>query len=136
MSTAHPPGWHLDPSLPAGTYRFWDGTRWTEQTSRAEESRPAPEFGSQDATATPFTAAPVAVQPSTSRMEGNPASMTAIGFAVAYVVLAVTTGIVLLGIVPAMWTFRAFSRGEKLAPVALLAAGVAIALSIAARSGH
>lgn len=32
MQSQAAPGWHMDPTNPA-QYRFWDGQRWTDQTS-------------------------------------------------------------------------------------------------------
>jgi hypothetical protein len=60
----------------------------------------------------------------------NSFSWTAIGFAVVYVALAVTTGFVLLGIVPIMSSVRAVQRKEKLAPLAVAAAIVAVGSAI------
>lgn len=60
----------------------------------------------------------------------NSFSWTAIGFAGAYLVIAATTSFVLLGIVPVMSAIRAFQRGEKLAPVAAIAAVVTVGSAI------
>jgi hypothetical protein len=60
----------------------------------------------------------------------NSFSWTAIGFAVAYVILAATTGFVLLGIVPIISSVRAFQRKEKLAPLAAAAAVIAVGSAI------
>jgi hypothetical protein len=60
----------------------------------------------------------------------NSFSLTAIGFSVVYVVLAFATGFVLLGIVPVISAVRAFQRGEKLAPLAAIAAAVVVAVSV------
>jgi hypothetical protein len=56
----------------------------------------------------------------------NQASLTGAGFAAIYVVIAATTGFVLIGIVPVMMCMRAFQRKEPLAPLAGLAAVVAV----------
>ena len=60
----------------------------------------------------------------------NSFSWTAIGFAAAYLVLALTTNFVLLGIVPVLSSFRAFQRGEKLAPLAAVAAAVTVCTAV------
>ena len=60
----------------------------------------------------------------------NSFSFTAIGFAAAYLVLAITTNFVLLGIVPVLSSVRAFQRGEKLAPLAAVAAAVTVATAV------
>jgi hypothetical protein len=45
-------------------------------------------------------------------------------------VLALTTNFVLLGIVPVLSSFRAFQRGEKLAPLAAVAAAVTVCTAV------
>ncbi|MHB8492584.1 MAG: DUF2510 domain-containing protein [Solirubrobacteraceae bacterium] len=49
----------------------------------------------------------------------NRTSFTALWFVLAYIVLAVTTKVYLLGIVPTVTAWRALRRGEPFAPVAL-----------------
>jgi len=71
--------------------------------------------------------------PKQSLTEGNTVSVTAIAVVIAYIVLAASTGIVLLGIFPVALSVRAFRRGEKLAPVALGAAILAVLLAL---TGH
>jgi hypothetical protein len=68
----------------------------------------------------------------------NSFSWTAIGFAAAYLVIAATTNFVLLGIVPVISSIRAFQRGEKLAPIAAIAAVVTVgsALYFLTGGGH
>jgi hypothetical protein len=61
----------------------------------------------------------------------NQASLTATAATVVYVVLALSTHIVALGILPAIMCMRAFQRKEPLAPLALLAAVVAIGMAVA-----
>ena len=60
----------------------------------------------------------------------NSFSWTAIYFAAAYLVIAATTSFVLLGIVPVMSSIRAFQRGQKLAPIAAIAAVVTVGSAI------
>jgi len=57
--------------------------------------------------------------------------LTAIGVAAIYVVLAISTRVVFLGIFPALMCLRAFQRKEALAPVALVASVVVIAIAVA-----
>jgi hypothetical protein len=61
----------------------------------------------------------------------NQASLTAMAFSVVYVLIAVTSHFVLLGIAPAFMTYRAFQRKEPLAPVALIAAIVTVGTALA-----
>jgi hypothetical protein len=69
-----------------------------------------------------------------SIVDANRKSLTAIAVAGAYIALAASTGIVLLGIVPATLSLRALGRGEKLAPLAVGAAGLAIFVAVSALS--
>jgi cytochrome c biogenesis protein CcdA len=57
-------------------------------------------------------------------------SLTAAGLATLYFFLAISTHFVLLGIAPALMCVRAFQRKEQLAPLALVAAIVAIGTAI------
>jgi len=63
-------------------------------------------------------------------------SFTAIGVVALYLLIAASTGIVLLGVLPVMLSIRAFQRGEKLAPVALAAAALAILVALSALAHH
>jgi hypothetical protein len=148
MSVA-PPGWNPDQNPAAGAIRPEDGSR---PTVHAHHVVPAPQFAeagadsAQGATqfaaydppaaatsAVQFAAAPVAQRTLTQR---NSTTFTAIFVVALYLVLATTTGIVLIGIFPAMLAFRALQRREPLAPVAVAAAAVAIIFSFTVLAGH
>jgi hypothetical protein len=60
----------------------------------------------------------------------NGFSWMAIGFSAVYLVLAISTNFVFLGIVPVVSAVRAFHRRETLAPLAAVAAAVAIGSSV------
>ena len=62
----------------------------------------------------------------------NRHSLTAIGVVTLYVLLAMTTHFVLIGIVPVMLSIRALKAKEALAPAAVLAAVVAVVVAFAA----
>ena len=66
----------------------------------------------------------------------NSASFTAICVAGLYLILAATTGIVLIGILPGMLAVRAFQRREPLAPLAGAAAAVAIVFALTVLTRH
>jgi hypothetical protein len=153
--SGHPPGWHPDPNLPAGTLRWWDGSRWTEHLHH-----PSPEPRSAEAVAGPASAAShfaaydapagatgfnqfaSASQPTVGAAvaltftQRNPTTLTAIFVVALYLALAATTGIVLIGIFPAMLAFRAFQRREPLAALAVAAAAVAIVFSMTVLTRH
>jgi hypothetical protein len=69
-------------------------------------------------------------------VERNRTTLTALAVVVGYLVLAKTTGVVLLGIFPVMLSIRAFQRKEQLAPLALLAAAVAVVFSLSVMAHH
>jgi len=148
MSVA-PPGWSPDQNPATGAIRHEDGSRPAVHTHQVV---PAPQFaeaGTDPAqgvtqfaaydppaaatSAVQFAAAPVAQR---TLMQRNSTTFTAIFVVALYLVLAATTGIVLIGIFPAMLSFRAFQRREPLAPVAVAAAAVAIIFSFTVVSGH
>jgi hypothetical protein len=62
----------------------------------------------------------------------NRHSLTAIAVVAAYVLLAVTTHFVLIGIVPIMLSVRAIKAKETLAPAAVIAAVIAVVVALAA----
>ena len=69
------------------------------------------------------------------RAGGNRLSITAICVEAAYLVLAATTGFLLIGILPLFLSIRAISSKEKLGPVALAVTIVGFVASFAL-SGH
>ena len=62
----------------------------------------------------------------------NSVSLIAIGVVALYILLAVSTHIVLLGIFPVLMSVRAIKRREALAPFAVIAALVAVGVAIIA----
>lgn len=136
--------------------RWWDGTQWTEHrqpippppapgatSSTGYDSGAG--FGYQPTTGGPIAEIPPAYggqasgypsyQGPGSRWGGfgrgrvagaNTYSLTALAFAAVYLVLAATTHVVLIGIVPVLMAVRAFGRKEKLAPLAAVAAAVVV----------
>ncbi|HEY5200319.1 MAG TPA: DUF2510 domain-containing protein [Acidothermaceae bacterium] len=149
-----PAGWHPDPNNPGGALRWWDGSAWTTHTHQAAPSAPQG-FGTA-ATVMPtqaFAAAPAwpgggaTITPNygTTSYGGstyasanvsfatrNRHSLTAIGVVVLYVLLAMTTHFVLIGIVPVMLSIRAIKAKETLAPAAVAAAVIAVVVAFAA----
>ncbi|MBV9607257.1 MAG: hypothetical protein JO027_19230 [Solirubrobacterales bacterium] len=74
--------------------------------------------------------------PQRTVFERNRTTLTALAVVVGYLLLAKTTGIVMLGIFPVMLSIRAFQRKEQLAPLALLAAAVAVFFSLSVMAHH
>jgi hypothetical protein len=157
MSVA-PPGWSPDTNNAARPIGPQDGSRSTEQP---HQPVPEPQFAAAGTTqfaaydqpaaaagaaqfaaydppaaatgAVQFAAAPVA-QP--TLIQRNSTTFTAILVVALYLVLATTTGIVLIGIFPAMLAFRALQRREPLAVIAVASAALAIIFSFTVVTGH
>jgi Protein of unknown function (DUF2510) len=138
MSTA-PAGWHPDPSNPTGALRWWDGSAWTAHTHPAVAAPPpAAQYGApppawaagHSAVATGY--APIGQGQQLSFAKRNSLSLIAAGVVALYVVVALTTGIVFLGIFPVILSVRAIGRKEPLAPVAIIAAIVAVGVAFLA----
>jgi len=148
MSVA-PPGWSPDSNHAAGAMRPEDDSRWSEHVHQLV---PEPQFGGAGAAsagtgtqfaafdppaaatgAVQFAAAPVAQR---TLIQRNSTTFTAILVVALYLVLATTTGIVLIGIFPAMLAFRALHRREPLAVIAVASAAVAIVFSFTVLTGH
>jgi Protein of unknown function (DUF2510) len=165
MSVA--PGWHPDPSNPAGAVRWWDGSAWTNHTQPvmaagstvagssvagslagsgvpasgmpAANLPPAAPAWSPGASAAPAWSpgAPAApayypTQTAPSQLsfaKRNSASLTAMGVVALYVLIAVATHVVLLGIFPVLLAVRATKSKEQLAPLAVVAAVIAVAVA-------
>ena len=66
----------------------------------------------------------------------NKFSFTAMAVAAAYILLAVTTHFVILGIIPLAMAIRAMNRKEQLAPIALAVAIMALVIGIAGFAGR
>jgi hypothetical protein len=150
MSVA-PPGWHPDPSNPGGALRWWDGLNWTDHTHVAAPPAPAaPAKATLPAASTAWTsgsstagssylAPPPASAPAgagalgqLSFVKRNRLSLIAIGVVAIYIVLALATHVVFLGIFPVIMCIRATKSKEPLAPLAIVGAVVAVAVALLA----
>jgi hypothetical protein len=139
MSTA-PPGWHPDPAAPQAQLRWWDGTRWTEHVQPRAQQAPAPVaaagwsggHGWQQSRgwghSTPA--------PNFGFTQQNKFSLITGGIVAVYVFLALTTGIVFIGILPILMSVRALRRKEPLGPLAVGAAILAVIIALAALAGR
>jgi hypothetical protein len=139
-----PPGWHPDPSNPGAALRWWDGRAWTAHTQPAAAS--APSVATISAAAWPGGSTTITPNYGTPPNDGsrpyaaanlsfakrNSLSLTAIGVVVLYVLLAVTTHFVLIGILPVLMSVRAIKAKETLAPAAVAAAIIAVLVAFAA----
>ncbi len=118
--------------------RWWDGSRWTDHTQSAPWGSPGPATATAAATATPAPHGGSSLsgsslsgfRPTPSFAKLNERSLIAIGFAALYVVVALAANVVFLGVVPALSAVRAIQRKEPLAPVAGIAAGLAIVMAV------
>jgi 4-amino-4-deoxy-L-arabinose transferase-like glycosyltransferase len=105
-----------------------------ESRGFADADAPAATPGFQQLAANSATRLTAAPRPTI--VQRNRTTLTALAVVVGYLVLAKTTGIVLLGIFPVVLSVRAFQRKEQLAPVALLAAAVAVVFSLSVITHH
>jgi Protein of unknown function (DUF2510) len=120
--------------------RWWDGVTWTEHTQQP----PAAAYGSPTPAYAPAAPAAPASYGGTGYSMGmqrpanlsftqrNSLSLIAIGVVALYILLAVSTHVVLLGIFPILMSVRATKRREALAPVAVIAALIAVSVAIIA----
>lgn len=155
-TNAAPPGWHPDPSNPGGALRWWDGSAWTTHTHQAAPNAlqavatvafALPTQAGAPAPARPWPGGGATIVPNyggasyggsayasanVSFAQRNRHSLTAIGVVALYVLLAMTTRFVLIGIVPVMLSIRAIKAKETLAPAAVAAAVVAVVVAFAA----
>lgn len=138
MSVA-PPGWNPDTNHAAGasTVPAERATQFAAYDAPAAATGTV-QFAAYDPPAAAtgavqFAAAPVA-QP--TLIQRNSTTFTAILVVALYLVLATTTGIVLIGIFPAMLAFRALQRREPLAVIAVASAALAIIFSFTVVTGH
>ncbi len=129
-----PPGWHSDPHMamePQPVEALAGPASPTSQFAAYDAPGAAP--GLNQFVAPSPTFAPASPRGLTQR---NPTTFMAIFVVALYLVLAATTGIVLIGIFPAVLAFRAFQRREPLAALAIAAAAVAIIFSFTVLTRH
>jgi hypothetical protein len=152
MSTqGSPAGWHPDPAAPGQSVRWWDGTQWTDHTQPVAPAPPPvlppPGVGVPPAHLPPAPPLPggsgLPSVPTFSQTpvqqtfaQANSMSLSAVGVAAVYVLLALVTHFVLLGIVPLLLAVRALRAKERLAPVAIAAAAVVVVVSVIALTHH
>ena len=162
-STLPPQGWYPDPSQP-GLLRWWDGQAWSAQT-QPSTTGPVPGAGA-GAQGTPgqrvgdftipadLSSGQQANEPGWGqgrgrgwggrygyrygygRSGGNRLSITVFCVEALYLVLAATTGFLLIGILPLFLSIRAISAREKLGPVALAVTIAGFVASFALSAHH
>jgi hypothetical protein len=130
-----PPGWQPDPNRSPESHsaEAGAGTAGAVTQFAAYEAPAAAAGFNQLASASnpPFGAVP-----QRTLTQRNQTTFTAMFVVALYLVLAATTGIVLVGIFPAILAFRAFQRREPLAVLAVGAAAVAIVFSMTVLTRH
>lgn len=164
MSSPLPPDWYPDPSSSSSrVYRWWDGQAWTKHTAVGQPAAhevpapavaPAPSYAAQysneDSCMAPsqvLAEAPIEVPvgspaPAAPKINGqsiwqrNQSAMITMGTVAIYLLLAVKTHIVMLGVWPFMTSIRSWQRKEPLAGLAMCAAVVAVLVAILGLSGH
>jgi hypothetical protein len=139
-------GWYPDPGGQPGAVRWWDGSQWTHhqqpgggggygggpganQYVYGGGGAPlADPYSYRRSTATRYR--------SGTFSQRNRDSFLAIGIGALYMVIAVATHFVLLGIVPLMASVRAMQRREALAPLAVVVAIAVIVVSLTVLTHH
>jgi hypothetical protein len=132
-STA-PTGWHPDPANPGGAVRWWNRVSRTDHVQAATAPAPPP---------MPLAQAPVpyanyenfapnyaARQIPRTFVQRNSLSLTAVAVVAVYLVIALSTRVVLLGVLPVLLSVRAIGRREVLAPFAVAAAIIAVGVAL------
>jgi hypothetical protein len=130
-----PPGWQPDPTVlpqPQSAEPVAGLTGGPSQFTAYDAPTGASGFD-QFGSASTSTLVPASQRTLTQR---NSTTFTAIFVVALYLVLAASTGIVLIGIFPAMLAFRALQRREPLAVLAMAAAAIAIVFSLTVLAGH
>jgi hypothetical protein len=130
-----PPGWQPDPTV---------SSEPQSAEALAGPAGAAARFAAYDAPAATTGLKPIAwasdptfaAAGQRTLTQRNSSTFTAIVVVALYLVLAATTGVVLIGIFPALLAYRAFQRREPLAALAVAAAAVAIVFSMTVLSGH
>ncbi len=132
--TAPAAGWYPDPAG-SGSLRWWDGQAWSASTTPAG---PQPVVATMPTPGYQAASPSYQVTPTVHRATRNPNhyAFLTLGVVALYIVLAVSTGIVLLGVFPVLMSLRSKQAGEPLAPLAILAAVIAVIVAVATLSGH
>jgi Protein of unknown function (DUF2510) len=157
MTSQPPAGWYPDPADASGQ-RWWDGAAWSTSVAPGIPQPAIPQpvgastgyDGSVAGTTLPAAGAQPGPSPYTypTAMRGQVApsgasvrsrnhyAFYALGVVAIYLVIAMTTRVVLFGIFPALLSYRSLRNREPLAPVAIGAAALAIIVSASLVFGH
>jgi hypothetical protein len=122
MTSQAPAGWCPGPAGTSGR-RWWDGQSW----SATVEPAMAPVGYAPMAQSVPIR---------TGAQAGNRLALITFAVVALYVVIAVETRFVVFGFLPLALSLRSKRQGEPLAPLAIAAAGVSIALAALLLFGH
>jgi Protein of unknown function (DUF2510) len=151
MSTNPPPaGWYPDPSGAPGT-RWWDGFSWSHHTQQPAAfgsvatatgpavTQPIPETYAMSPThpvAPTYAMSPTGWTSAPKPRPANQYALITLGVVALYLVVALSTGIVFIGVLPVLMSIRSLRHREPLAPVAIGAAIVSVVVAVAVLTHH
>jgi hypothetical protein len=147
VTSQAPAGWYPDPSGAPGQ-RWWDGQAWSVTappvpipvaSPYGDSYSGAPLPGSGQPGGTPPYSYQSTPQPAASRgitQGGNRLALSTFGVVVIYILIAIETHFVILGLFPLALSLRSRRAHEPLAPLAIVAAALSIVVAGAVILGH
>jgi Protein of unknown function (DUF2510) len=144
VTSQAPAGWYPDPSGAPGQ-RWWDGQAWsiTAPPVSPPVPVPSPYDASYPGAALPGAGAPYSYQPTPQpapnrgfAQGGNRFALTTFAVVAVYILLAIETHFVVLGLFPLALSLRSRRAREPLAPLAIVAAALSIVVAGAIILGH
>lgn len=135
MPQSPSPGWYADPQGVAA-YRWWDGLAWTAHAAHGQPADPAAGQGFYGGPVTATPATQLGTTPTLSSGQRNKYAFITLGVVALYVLIEWKAHVYVLGVLPVVMSIRSKSRNEPLAPVAIIAAAVAVLVAVLGLTHH